>query len=209
MALKQDLEWRYATKAYNGEKLPQETLDYILDSVRLSASSLGLQPYKIFVIENAEIRKKMRAVGWDQPQFTDSSQLVLFAAWTDTSEKQAHTYLADIAKKRGVAIEQLKDFQDMVLGFIKQLSPEQLTEWAARQSYLALGTLLAAAAEQRIDATPMEGFNNDAVDEILGLKARNLRSTVIAALGYRAPSDWLASLPKVRRDKEELFEYIR
>lgn len=208
MALKQDLEWRYATKNYNGEKLPQDKLDYILDSVRLSASSMGLQPYKILVIENPDIRKKIRAVAWDQPQITDSSHLVLFAAWTNTSEEQAETYIQDIAEKRNSTREQLQDFHQMVTGFINGKSQTQLTEWAARQTYLALGTLLAAAAEQRVDATPMEGFDNDAVDEILGLKAKGLHSVVIGALGYRAPDDWLAPLAKVRRDKEKLFEFI-
>lgn len=210
MTLLNTLQWRYATKKFDaGKSLSDDKRDYILEAVRLSASSFGLQPYKILVIENKEIREKMVAHAWNQRQLADASCLVVFAAWTRITEVEIDAYINDMAQKRGIPVEKLADYKGMMVGSLTSRTPAQLQEWAARQCYLALGTLLAAAAEQEVDTTPMEGFDPAAFNEILGLGEKNLSAVVIAPLGYRASDDTYAQLKKVRRDKDQLIEFIR
>ncbi|MCC9136182.1 nitroreductase family protein [Pontibacter silvestris] len=209
MSLIDNLNWRYATKRMTGERVPQEKVDCILDAIRLSASSVGLQPYTIFVIENEKLRKQIQPVAWNQPQLLEASHVVVFAAWDGISEAQVDEYMQNIATTRGVAEETLTDFKKSIMGSITSKSQEQQYEWAARQAYIALGTALAAAAEQKVDATPMEGFDPAGLDALLNLKEKGLRSVLMLPLGYRqGAADFLASAKKVRRDKEKLFVRI-
>ena len=206
MSLIQALNWRYATKRMNGEKVPQEKIDTILEATRLSASSMGLQPYTILVVEDEELRKQIQKVANNQPQIVEASHLLIFAAWDNITADQVTEYINHTAAERGIDPETLAGFKDALLGIITRNTPEQNYQWAARQAYIAFGTAIAAAATEQVDATPMEGFNAAALDELLNLKEKGLRSVTLLPLGYRdADKDWLASQKKVRREPEKLF----
>jgi nitroreductase len=206
MSLLDSLKWRYAVKRMNGNKIPEATMNTILEATKLAPSSFGLTPYNIIVIEDEETRKKLQPHFYNQPQVVESSALVIFATWNSISEKEVAEYMQEIADERGVPVESLNDFASYINGSIKNLSAEQLQIWAAKQTYIALGFTLVAAASEEIDATPMEGFKPDAVDEALGLKALGLHSAVAVTLGYRdAANDYLSGAKKVRRASEKLI----
>ncbi|AKQ45696.1 nitroreductase [Rufibacter radiotolerans] len=206
MNLLQDLNWRYATKRMTGAKVPQEKLDTILESIRLSASSMGFQPYNVFVIEDQEVRKQIQAVAFNQPQIVEASHLLVFAAWDPLTDAQVDDYIQHIASERGVKQETLQGFGDSIKGMIKGRTADENFQWAAKQSYIALGTALVAASMEKVDSTPMEGFQPAALDELLGLKEKGLRSVSLLALGYRdEEKDFLAKAKKVRKPSEKLF----
>ena len=206
MSLLDSLKWRYAVKRMNGNKIPEATLNTILEATKLAPSSFGLTPYNIIVIEDEETRKKLQPHFYNQPQVGESSALVIFATWNSITEKEVGEYMQEIAEERGVPVESLNDFAGYINGSIKNLTAEQLQIWAAKQTYIALGFALVAAATEKIDATPMEGFKPDAVDEALGLKALGLHSAVAVTLGYRdAANDYLSGAKKVRRASEKLI----
>lgn len=206
MSLLDSLKWRYAVKRMNGNKIPEATLNTILEATKLAPSSFGLTPYNIIVIEDEETRKKLQPHFYNQPQVGESSALVIFATWNSITEKEVAEYMQEIAEERGVPVESLNDFAGYINGSIKNLTAEQLQIWAAKQTYIALGFTMVAAATEEIDATPMEGFKPDAVDEALGLKALGLHSAVAVTLGYRdAANDYLSGAKKVRRASEKLI----
>jgi len=206
MSLLDSLKWRYAVKRMNGNKIPEATMNTILEATKLAPSSFGLTPYNIIVIEDEETRKKLQPHFYNQPQVGESSALVIFATWNSITEKEVAQFMQEIAEERGVPVESLNDFAGYINGSIKNLTPEQLQIWAAKQTYIALGFALVAAATEEIDATPMEGFKPDAVDEALGLKELGLHSTVAVTLGYRdAANDYLSGAKKVRRASEKLI----
>lgn len=206
MSLLDSLKWRYAVKRMNGNKIPEATMNTILEATKLAPSSFGLTPYNIIVIEDEETRKKLQPHFYNQPQVGESSALVIFATWNSITEKEVAAYMHEIAEERGVPVESLNDFAGYINGSIKNLTAEQLQIWAAKQTYIALGFALVAAATEEIDATPMEGFKPDAVDEALGLKALGLHSAVAVTLGYRdAANDYLSGAKKVRRASEKLI----
>jgi nitroreductase len=209
MDILQGLNWRYATKRMTGEKIPQEKLDTILEAIRLSASSMGFQPYSVVVVENPEVRKEIQAVAYNQPQIVEASHLLIFAAWDTLTEEQVTAYMNQIVSERGVGIETLAGFAGSINNLIKSRTPEENFNWAARQAYIALGTGLVAASTERVDATPMEGFNPAALDELLGLREKGLRSVALLALGYRDETkDVLASAKKVRRPAHDFFVHV-
>jgi nitroreductase len=206
MSLLDSLKWRYAVKRMNGNKIPEATMNTILEATKLAPSSFGLTPYNIIVIEDEETRKKLQPHFYNQPQVGESSALVIFATWNSITEKEVAEYMQEIAEERGVPVESLNDFASYINGSIKNLTAEQLQIWAAKQTYIALGFTMVAAATEMIDATPMEGFKPDAVDEALGLKALGLHSAVAVTLGYRdAANDYLSGAKKVRRASEKLI----
>ena len=206
MSLLDSLKWRYAVKRMNGNKIPEATMNTILEATKLAPSSFGLTPYNIIVIEDEETRKKLQPHFYNQPQVGESSALVIFATWNSITEKEVAEYMQEIAEERGVPVESLNDFASYINGSIKNLTAEQLQIWAAKQTYIALGFALVAAATEEIDATPMEGFKPDAVDEALGLKELGLHSAVAVTLGYRdAANDYLSGAKKVRRASEKLI----
>ncbi|GAA4299241.1 nitroreductase family protein [Nibribacter koreensis] len=206
MKLIEDLNWRYATKRMTGEAIPEEKLNNILEAIRLSASSMGFQPYSVLVIKDTDLRKKIQAVAFNQPQILEASHLLIFAAWADLTDAQVDAYMSQIAQERGIDVSTLAGFSDSLKGVIHRNTPDQNFQWAAKQSYIALGTGLVAAAAERVDATPMEGFDPAALDEVLGLADKGLRSVTIMALGYRdEEKDFLATSKKVRRSKKDLF----
>lgn len=206
MELIKALNWRYATKRMTGEKIPQEKLDRILEAIRLSASSTGLQPYTVLILENQELRKKLQPLAYNQPQIVEASHLLIFAAWSNITIEQVREFISNIAETRGVSIDSLKAYQAMIENLISNKTAEENYAWAAKQTYIALGTALVAAAIEGVDATPMEGFNPQALDELLQLSEKGLRSVSLLTLGYRdAQNDYLANAKKVRRQKEKLF----
>jgi hypothetical protein len=208
MSLIDNLKWRYATKKMNGETVTDEKLNNILDAIQLAPSAYGLQPYTIFVISNPEVKAKLQPASYGQTQIVDGSHIIVFASWTDVSTQQVDDYIANIAAKRNMPAEALGGFKDYINGSIANLSQEQKAAWNSKQTYIALGIGLAAAAEQQVDATPMEGFVPAQYNEILGLNELGLNASVVMTLGYRSETDALATMPKVRRDKDLLFKFI-
>jgi len=206
MDLLKHLNWRYAAKRMNGKKVDQHKIDTILEATRLSASSMGLQPYNIIVIKDETLLKKIHEKACKQPQIIECSHLLVFAAWSTMTEKHFDDYIADITVQRGVTAESLAAFKTNYMNGIMTRSVEQNFNWAARQTYIALGSALVAAAIEEVDSTPMEGFNAPALDELLKLKERGLQSVSLLPLGYRDEvNDYLVKAKKVRRAKEHLF----
>jgi len=206
MSTLNNLKWRYATKRMNGQKVPAEKLENILEAIQLAPTSLGLQPFSVIVVEDPEVRAKIAPAIYNQPQITEGSHVLVFAAWKEYSNEKVEEYLNHIASLRGMPVAALDGMKNMITGSISGKTPEQLLNWNMRQAYIALGFGLVAAAVEEVDATPMEGFDPDALDLALGLAEKGLHSTVILTLGYRdAANDYLNGAAKVRRDKEELF----
>jgi nitroreductase len=204
------LQWRYATKKMNPTKaVPQEKVDRILEAIRLSASSSGLQPYEVIVVTNKEVREKIKTVAWNQAQVTDGSHLLVFAAWDNYTPERINGMFDLVNAQRGFTNEGWENYRQRLLALYPGRDAELNHQHAARQAYIGVGTALIAAAEERVDSTPMEGFDSQALDEILGLKARGLRSVVILPLGYRADDgDWLVNLKKVRRSRDDFVTEV-
>ncbi len=200
------LNWRYATKKFDTEKkLSENDLKFLLEAARLSPSSFGLQPWKIIVVENKEIREKLKSAAWNQPQVTEASHLLIFLAKKNLTEKDIDEYINLISEERKVSRESLKDFENMLLAFINGANPQILSEWSKKQAYIALGTLLETAALIKIDACPMEGFDSIQFDAILNLEKEGLTSTVLCAIGYRAVDDKAVKYKKVRFPTQKLI----
>lgn len=209
MSLIEKLQKRSAIKNFDAtKKLTKVQLDQLLDAVRLAPSSLGLQAYRVLVVEDAEIREKLREASHGQAQLTQSSQVIIFAIEKELDKDYGNYYLDLIAKTRGIGREHLAGFEQMVQGTIASLTEEQKINWSTKQAYIALGVLLTAAAEMGVDACPMEGFDAGKYDEILGLKEKGLSAVVIAPVGFRSDEDVYSKMEKVRRPKEELFIHM-
>jgi len=209
MKLLERLRWRYATKAMNGEKVPQEKIDSIIEAVRLAPTSSGLQPFEIIVVTNADIKKRIREIGWNQSVITDCSHLFVFAAWDTYTTERINKNFDHTNEVRGVKNEGWEDYRKLLLRTYPQRDAEYNFNHAARQAYIAFSQAIAAAAFEEVDATPLEGFDPIALDDILNLESRNLRSCVLLAVGYRdAENDWLVDLPKVRKSREDLVTFV-
>ena len=201
-----NLNWRYATKKFDAtKKISASDLNTLKEAVRLAASSYGLQPYKVVIVENPEIREQLKAAAYGQTQITDASQLFIFANDLNAGPESVADYIKNISETRGIPVKALGGFEDMMNGVISNLSQDAKNIWTAKQTYIALGTLLSAAAELKIDATPMEGFNPAAFNEILGFDKLGLNASVIATVGYRHEEDEAQHFKKVRKSQEELF----
>lgn len=201
--------WRYATKKFNSEKkISNSDLEILKEAIQLSSSSYGLQPYKVLIIENEEIRKQLQPASWGQSQITDASHLFVFASVTNVDAEYITRYAENMAKTRNIPFDSVKGYADFMIGNITTLTPEKQIIWAQKQAYLALGNLLNAAAELKIDVTPMEGFLPEQYNEILGLKEKGLHATLVATIGYRHDEDDTQHYAKVRKPITELFETI-
>lgn len=199
------LNWRYATKQFDtARKLSAENLDALVTAATLSPSSLGLQPWKFVVVEDPEVREKLKAASWGQPQITDASQIIIFAAKKEITEEDIDAHLHHLAAVQGVTFESLAGLRGMAVGSVIQAkTPEERAQWAKRQLYISLGVLLSSAALMGIDACPMEGFDPAAYDEILGLDKLGYNASAVAAVGYRSPEDKYAGAPKTRFPQEK------
>lgn len=208
MDLIQDLNWRYATKSYSNQRISNEKLDFILEAINLSASSVGLQPYRIFAIDNAELKSTLGANSFNK-QIAQSSHLLVFAAYNKVTTQHVRDLVKLTAEKQGVTEESLDGLFTAANTYFTSRSDEDNKLWAERQTYIALGTALIAAANAKVDATPMEGFDAQLFDELLGLNEKDLHSIVILSLGYRDnANDYLAHLPKVRIPIDEMVTKI-
>jgi nitroreductase len=197
----EQLNWRYATKRYNGEPVPETKLQNILEAIKLAPSSLGLQPFEVLVIEDPELKEKLAPAAYNQPAITESGALLVFTAWKNITNDQVEAYIDQMARIRQVPVESLDGFKNMILSNTEGKSATDLFQWNARQAYIALGYATAAAALEKIDSTPMEGFNPEKVNEILGLDQKRTSAVLLLALGFRdEEKDPLAKLPKVRRE---------
>ncbi|MFA6603512.1 MAG: NAD(P)H-dependent oxidoreductase [Patescibacteria group bacterium] len=199
------LNWRYATKIYDPKKkLSTEKFEILLEALRLSPSSYGLQPWKFVVVRDPAVRARLRVAGYDQSSFTDASHLVILAVRRDLDGAYVEEYIRSMAVARGLAPEALKGPRNQIRDILRGRSPESILEWSTRQVYVALGVLLTAAGHEQIDATPLEGFDAKKFDEILGFKELDLESRLAVALGYRSPEDKHAAEAKVRFPKEKV-----
>jgi len=208
MNLIENLNWRYATKKYSDRKVSADDLNKIIAATNLSASSAGLQPYRLFIVGNQELRNKL-GEGSFNGQIANSSHLLVFAAFEKITEEHIETYINHIASERGLPVEALADFKAALVNGILNRTDEVNFTWAARQAYIGLGTALIAAADLQIDSTPMEGFDADKFDELLNLKEKGLKSVVTLALGYRdEEQDMYAKFKKVRLAKDDFASVI-
>lgn len=208
MNLIDNLNWRYATKRMTGEKVSEEKLNAILEATELSASSYGLQPYTVVVVSNQEVKLKLQAAAYGQPQLAESSHVLVFCVPTTITKNDVSAFIELTAAERNLSVDDLKGYQEMIQGTVDSLSDVEKQAWSSKQLYLALGTALAAAAELKVDSCPMEGFSRADFDTILGLEEKGLHAMVILPLGYRSPEDATANAAKVRKSKENLFQFI-
>jgi len=206
MELLESLQWRYATKKMNGEKIPQDKLDRILQATKLAPSSYGLTPYKVIVVESEELKEGLKNAAYGQTQLTDSSQVLVFATWDTITEGSVDHFIETVANERGITSDLLQDYGSTIKGTLNFMSEDQKITWAQKQAYIGLGFALVAAATEGVDSTPMEGFNPLLVDEVLNLKEMGLKSVVLLPLGYRdTDNDYLVNLKKVRWSDNDFF----
>ncbi|MEM6894347.1 MAG: NAD(P)H-dependent oxidoreductase [Bacteroidota bacterium] len=205
----EDLQWRYATKKFDpSKKISEDQLNTLLEAARLSPTSYGLQPFHVFVIEDAEIREQLKPVSWNQSQIVDASHLLVFANHNEFGASLVDEYLDNVSETRGVSIEQLKGYGDFMKSKLLDLPEASKDSWTARQVYIALGNVMTAAATLKVDTCPMEGFDRKAYDEILGLSEKGLTTTVVLPVGYRSEEDETQHYAKVRRAAEDFVTII-
>ena len=209
MSLIQSLKWRYATKKFDTTKsIAPEDMQVILEAIQLTATSYGLQPYKVFNIANKELRQQMQVASWGQAQVVDASDVLVFCAYTEITSDMVDNYVQRKATTQNIPIKNLAGYSDFMKSKIQEKSPEELIDWNARQIYIALGNLLAVCGELEIDACPMEGFEPEKYDKMLGLKEKGLTAILVCPIGYRSAEDFTQHSPKVRKPLAELFETI-
>jgi nitroreductase len=210
MELINKLQRRYATKKFDKtRKVSPDNLEKIKKAIQLSVSSFGLQFYKILVIENQELREELKPVSWNQNQITDSSHLFVFCNYSEVKTEDINAFIHPTAKTRKISYDNLQGYGDFISTKLNEKTKAQQTNWLERQPYIALANLLMACAELKIDACPMEGFEAEQYNEILGLNEKGLNACVIASIGYRDKTDKTQYLPKVRKPIELLFEDVK
>ena len=204
------LQWRYAAKKMNpAKKVQQDKVERILEAARLAPTSSGLQPFEIIVVTDPAVRAKIQPIAWNQAQITDGSHLLVFAAWDNYTADRINMMFDLTNDQRGFKNEGWENYRQMLLSSYPQRDAEVNFQHAARQAYIGMSAALIASAFEEVDSTPMEGFDPNALDEILGLRARGLRSVAILPLGYRADEgDWLVNLKKVRRPREQFVTEV-
>lgn len=199
-------QWRYATKKFDAtKKISDSDFEILKEAIRLSSSSYGLQPYQVIIVETPEIRQQIQPVAWGQSQIVDASHLIVFANMVNFGEEGIDSYLENMVNTRGLSLDAVSGYGDFMKSKILSLPVETRNQWTAKQTYLALANLLNAAAEMKIDVTPMEGFEPEKVNEILGLNQLGLHATLLATVGYRHEEDATQHYIKVRKSKEDLF----
>jgi len=202
----QNANWRYATKKFDTtKKVSAEDLTTLKEAIRLSASSFGLQLYKVIIVENTELRAQLQPASWGQTQIVDASHLIVFANQTTVNESDVDSYINNVATTRNLPVDALTGYADYMKGAVSNMSEEVKPIWTSKQTYIALTNLLNAAAELKIDVTPMEGFVPAQYNEILGLDKLNLNASLVAAVGYRHEEDATQHYAKVRKSNEDLF----
>lgn len=209
-ALIEKLNWRYATKKMDPSKsVSEDKVERIVEAARLAPTSSGLQPFEVIVVTNPEVRARIQEIAWNQAQVTEGSHLLVFAAWDNYTVERINHMFDLVNDERGFKNEGWENYRQMILDLYPPRDAETNFQHAARQAYIGFGMSVAAAAFEAVDATPMEGFDADKLDAILGLREKGLRSVTILPLGYRAAEgDWLAPLKKVRRPNEQFVSVV-
>ena len=201
----QSLQWRYATKKFDSKReVSLENLELILSAGNLSATSYGLQPITFMVVSSDEMKQKLLTHAYNQNQVTTCSHLIVLCASTNINEDMVDHYMQRIADERDMQAEDLSDFKDAIVSDVTNRTQEERTTWAKKQAYIALGSMMIAAAELKIDGCPMEGFDTGKFDEVLGLSEKELTSAVIFPIGYRSPEDETQNYEKVRKKLNEI-----
>ena len=209
MQLIENLKWRYATKKFDAsKKVSQKHIDYIKEAIQLSASSYGLQPFKVLEIKNPTVREELKPLAWSQKQITDASHLFVFCNNTEVTESDVDDLMALKSKINNTPIENFAGYGDFVKGKLKEKSVIEMFHWTAKQSYIALSNALNACAELQLDCTPMEGFEADQINEKLGLAKKGLNACVLLAIGFRDNEDASQNSKKVRKSIDTIFENI-
>jgi len=205
MHTKNWLSWRYATKKFDTSKVvPAEAIEHILEAGNLAATSYGLQPFQIVVVTDQAKKDAIKDAAFGQVQVAENTALLVIAARTDVNEAMITEFTNRIEHTRNLPAGTVDGYKAIMVRHLTSLSPETRFTWAQRQSYLALGTMMVAAAEKEIDHCPMEGFDPTAVNEILGLAEHQLYATAFLALGYRSPEDETQHYTKVRKSMTDL-----
>lgn len=206
MNLIDSLKWRYATKKFDAtKKVSEKDINYIKEAVQLTASSYGLQPYKVLEISNPEIRQELKPHSWNQSQITDASHLFVFCSFLSLSDKNVDDLVnlkSEIAK---VEKDKYLSYGSFIKGKMAEKTETEISSWASNQTYIALGNALMACAELQIDCTPMEGFETEAYDQILTLSEKGLKASVVLAVGYRNEEDGAQHSKKVRKPILDIF----
>jgi len=209
MQLIENLKWRYATKKYNpSKKVSTENIEKIKEAIQLSATSYGLQLFKVLIVEDKSIREKLRPASWGQSQITDASHLLIFCGYNDVTDNEIDAYINLKSQKQGIPISHLKDYGDFMKMKMKEKSAEEKISWTAKQTYIALSNALTACAELKIDSTPMEGYEVESYNQILNLNDKGLHASVALAIGYRSEEDDAQNATKVRKPIEAIFEKV-
>lgn len=205
----EDLKWRYATKKFDAtKKVSNKDLDKLKEAIQLTATSYGLQLFKVLIIENPETRELLKPASWGQTQITDASHLMVFCNYTEVKEEHLNSYAALKSKVNNIPMEKLEGYIGFVQSTLGKFTPNQILNWTAKQTYIALSSVMNAAAELKIDSCPMEGFDASKYDEILGLSAKGLAAAVVCPIGYRSEEDDTQHAAKVRKSIEDLFEVV-
>jgi nitroreductase len=208
--MKNPFLWRYATQKFDPtKKISKAHLKELLDVLRLTPSSYGLQPWKFIIVENAAIRRELRQYAWGQPQITDASHLLVLCAKREIDDKHIKSFITHTEKAREVKKGALGGFEQAMRRFVKGQSAESLGVWMAYQVYIALGVLLCECAHRGIDSCPMEGFDMSKFAQILKLDGQGLKPTVLCAIGYRAKDDPSAAFKKVRFPEKDVLVFKR
>ena len=203
----EDLNWRYATKKFDPtKKISDADIETIKESLRLVPTSYGLQPLKYIFIDSPELRKKLTPASYGQSQIEDASHLVVLCSMIDVKEEDVDNYMQNIIDERNVSAESLEPYSNTIKGSLNNMNGQDLANWTGKQAYIALGQLLHTCASLRIDATPMEGFDPKAYDEVLNLADSNLRATLVCTMGYRHEEDPVQYWKKVRKSREDIIE---
>lgn len=210
MELLNALYWRYATKKMSGEAVSEDKVQQIIEAAYLAPTSSGLQPFEIIAISNKELREKIQPIAYGQSQIVDGSHILVFASWDKYNDERIDSIFNHMNAERGLPLDATDEYKAGLKAQLFAKSEEEQAAHTGKQSYIAFGTAIAAAAMLQVDATPMEGFVNEQLDELLGLKERGLKSQTILALGYRATEgDWLQGMKKVRQPKEKFLTEIK
>ena len=200
------LNWRYATKRMNGEDVPEHLVQQIIEAAHLAPTSSGLQPFEIISVKDIELRKKIQPVAFNQPQIVEGSHVLVFASWDEYTHERVDAIFAHMDSERGLPKGSSDDYKENLKTTLHSWSKEQQAWHAAKQAYIGFGIAIAQAAIIQVDATPMEGFDNESLDQLLGLDKKGLKSQTLLTLGYRADEgDWLQPLKKVRKPFDEFL----
>lgn len=211
MALIESMYWRYATKKFDRtKKVSDKDIETIIEAARMAPSSSGLQPFELILITNKELKEKLVPIAMGQQQIADASHLLIFAAWENYTEERIDKVYEQIEQERGLPKGRFKEYTDRLKGLYLKRPASANFEHAARQAYIAFGFALAMAAELKVDSTPIEGFNNDLLDQELELSHKGLKSVTMMPLGYRdEANDWLVKMKKVRKPLTSFLTEIK